>query len=82
MSRLEKLLKKLNEVPEDFKWRELQRLLASLGFREIQGQGSRVKFIHMETNLVINLHRPHPDSVLKKYMIRQILKKLKEESLI
>jgi hypothetical protein len=38
--------------------------------------GSRVKF-NYAVNDVINLHKPHPGYIVKQYVIRQILEKLK-----
>jgi len=44
--------------------------------------GSRVKFVHLETKDIINLHKPHPGNILKRYQVKQIIEKLKDLGLI
>jgi len=85
MSSKDKLIKKLKSKPKDFTWDELTRLLGVLNFEEtIKGKtgGSRRKFYHLGTGLIINLHKPHPTPIIKSYFIEQIIKKLEEENLI
>ena len=80
MSKKSKLLKKFLAVPikKDLTFDALETLLLSCGYRKLEGSGSAVKFYHEEKNHLINLHKPHPDNVLKLYLIKQIQKKLKE----
>lgn len=85
MSQKEKLINRINSKPKDFKWTELETLLLHLGFTEkMPGKtgGSRKKFFHVEKGFIINLHKPHPQPILKTYAIEQVLKKLKEEGLL
>lgn len=85
MSQKDKLVARLTSRPKDFAWDELKRLLANLGFDEIstgKTGGSRRKFYHKPSGLMINLHKPHPGSIVKSYAIEQVLEKLKEEKLI
>ncbi len=85
MSQKEKLLKRLLSVPSDFEWKELVTILSSLGFTEIAAGktgGSRKKFIHHDLRLIINLHKPHPDNILKKYALKQVIETLKIGGLI
>ena len=85
MSSKDKLIKKLKSKPKDLTWDELTRLLGALNFEEtIKGKtgGSRRKFYHLGTGLIINLHKPHPTPIIKSYLIEQIIKKLEEENLI
>jgi len=82
MAKLEKLINRLKSRPSDFTWDELVTLLKRLGFDELQGSGSRVKFFHKKMNYLIQLHKPHPSKILKQYMIREILKLLINEKLI
>lgn len=74
MSRIEKLKVKLYRLPppNDFTWNELKTLLCSYGFREIQGNGSRVKFIHDGLSYPLCIHKPHPENTLKKYIIELV----------
>jgi hypothetical protein len=81
----DKLIKKLKSKPKDFTWDELCKLFSNLEFTQISNgktAGSRRKFFHANSNLIINLHKPHPNSIIKSYLIEQILKKLEEEKLI
>lgn len=81
MSKVKKLANRLITRPKDFTWDELKTLL-QLEFKEIQGSGSRVKFFHPDKNCLIQLHRPHPQKILKPYIIREVLETLKNEQLI
>jgi len=57
----------------------MPRGLAPRLFTEIAKKGktggSRVKFLDEEKR-IINLHKPHPDNIVKQYVIKQILEKL------
>ena len=44
MSKLEKLIAKLLNEQASFTWQELETLLRRLGYQQLQGQGSRIKF--------------------------------------
>jgi predicted RNA binding protein YcfA (HicA-like mRNA interferase family) len=80
MSKIEKLIAKFLKVPKDLTWEELVKILNHLGYSEKSGKGktggSRIKFINSD-NDIINLHKPHPGNIVKQYVIRQILEKLK-----
>lgn len=78
MGKYEKLKSRLVTRPKDFTWSELESLLGNLGFDLIKGNGSRRKFFNPENKVLINLHEPHPEKVLKRYMIDQVINKLKE----
>jgi hypothetical protein len=75
MSKHQKLIEKLLTA-KTFKWSELVKLLKGLGFDQIEGDGSRVKFIKSEQ--IINLHKPHPQSEMKAYAVRQVRESLTE----
>jgi predicted RNA binding protein YcfA (HicA-like mRNA interferase family) len=85
LSSKDKLVKKLKSKPKNLTWDELIRLLGYLGFEEkAQGKttGSGRKFFNARLNIIINVHKPHPDKIIKPYIIKQIVIKLKEEHLI
>ncbi|AOR28075.1 hexulose-6-phosphate isomerase [Formosa sp. Hel1_33_131] len=79
MSKTEKLLEKFKSIPNDLTWDELVKILNYLGYFELSKKGktggSRRKFVN-ELKDVINLHKPHPTKIIKKYMIKQLLEKL------
>lgn len=82
MSKHGKLLTKLLNKHSTFTWQELTTLLKSLGYRQIEGHGSRVKFDNGDPQALINLHKPHPGNELKAYARRQIIENLKSGGLI
>jgi len=82
MAQMDKLIARIKSHPKDFTWDELKRLLKWLGFQEIQGSGSRVKFFHAKKNCLIQLHRPHPANILKQYALKEVLNQLVHEQLI
>ena len=79
MSKTEKLLEKFKSIPNDLTWDELVKILNYLGYFELSKKGktggSRRKFVN-EVKDVINLHKPHPTKIIKKYIIKQLLEKL------
>lgn len=84
MSQKLKLIARLLRHPKDFSWDELITLLNYLGYEEVKkGKtgGSRRKFSHKQAAL-INLHEPHPQKILKSYVVNQIIELLQEEKLI
>ena len=85
MSKLEKLLKKIQSKPKNFTYAELRSLLGKLGYEEKKmgnTAGSRVAFIHSESNHIIRLHKPHPGNQLKKYQISSIREELAKKGYI
>lgn len=84
MTRKDKLIARLKARPRDFTWEELVRLLEGLGYREQKGGktgGSRRRFSHA-TAPIISLHKPHPDNIVKMYVIDEVTRVLTEEGLI
>jgi predicted RNA binding protein YcfA (HicA-like mRNA interferase family) len=85
MGRIEKLVDKFLSKPKDLSWKELVKVLSYYGFEEITRKGktggSRVKFVN-EKKHIINLHKPHPGTIVKRYVIVQIIDKLKSWEII
>ena len=84
MSRKEKLISRLHQRPKDFTWDELTSLLKYLGYREAKkGRtgGSRRRIVHPSA-AIITLHKPHPQNVLKRYAIDQIINILSQENML
>ncbi len=83
MSKKDKLVNRLLKKPKDFTYDEMVTLLAYFGYELKQGgTGSGVKFIKEGSNEVINFHKPHPDGILKHYVLQQVIEKLQKEGLI
>ena len=84
MSTKEKLLERFKNLPMDFTFDELVTLLNRLGYKqENKGStsGSRAIFI-LEGVTPILLHKPHPGNVVQRYVIKRILRQLKEDGKI
>lgn len=84
MSKKEKLIEKLKSKPKDFTYDELKTLLNYLGFFEYnkgKTSGSRVKFLDKDS-VKIELHKPHPNNILKPYQINDIIEVLEKRGVI
>ncbi len=84
MTKRDKLTTRLLSKPKDFTWGELVKLLSGFGYREISGGktgGSRTRFIHSEHPPII-LHKPHPQPILKRYQLEDIINLLRQEKLL
>jgi len=84
LSKKEKLAERFLSRPADFTFDELTTLLRSMGYSmETAGKtsGSRVVFSN-ESGDYLRLHKPHPQNILKKYQIDDIISNLKEKGLL
>ncbi len=84
MTKVNKLRKRFITKPKDFTWNELRSLLVGMGYGEFndgKNSGSRVRFVH-DLYGDIMLHKPHPNSHLKTYQVRQLLEQLEKEGLL
>ena len=84
MTQRDKLILRFRARPGDFTWQELVRLLNGVGYREVRtgrSGGSRRRFIHPGAP-AISLHKPHPGSIVKRYVIDDVLRLLTDEKLI
>ncbi len=83
MSRKEKLINRLLKKPKDFTFGEMESLLSYFGYELKQGgTGSGIKFIKNENKEVINFHKPHPNGILKQYVLEQVIEKLRKDGLL
>ena len=83
MSKKDKLLDRLLNRPKDLTFDEMVSLLSYFGYECKQGgTGSGVKFIKKGSNEVINFHKPHPNGILKKYVLNQVIEKLRKDGLL
>jgi len=72
MGRKEKLKARLDLLPRDFTWDELVTLLRMYGFRVLNGKGSRRKFHNDVLGKVVSFHEPHPDNIVKRYVLEEV----------
>ena len=85
MGTKEKLVERFKRQPKDFTFNELTRLFQILGFEVSQKgktSGSRVEFINHEKDLSYGAHKPHPDSAIKSYVMKQVLEFLTSNKII
>ena len=83
MSKKDKLIKRLLKKPKDFTFDEMESLLSYFDYElKKGGTGSGVKFIKVGSNDVINFHKPHPNGILKRYVLDQVIEKLRKDGLI
>ena len=85
MSKDEKLIKRFLARPKDFTYDELRKMLNSFGYEEDQQgktSGSRIEFLNKDKGLSYGAHKPHPDSPIKSYVMKQVLEFLTYNNLI
>lgn len=83
MSKKDKLIKRLLKKPKDFTFDEMESLLSYFDYELKQGgTGSGVKFMKIGSNDVINFHKPHPNGILKQYVLDQVIEKLRKDGLL
>ena len=80
-----KLKERFKRLPKDFTFEETISLHASLGYQKHNKgatSGSRIRFKNEETGMYIDIHRPHPGSIMKEWMMKEIYRHLKNNNLI
>ena len=85
MSSIEKLLERFKKKPKDFTYDETLRILSYLGY-EVHNKGatsgSRVRFKNEATGEYIDIHRPHPGSIMKEWMLNAVYQHLNSKNLL
>ena len=83
MGTREKLVERFKKQPKDFTWDELVRLFSALGFElgnKGKTSGSRVIFTKGDNSYIA--HMPHPGSIVKGYVMKQVLEYLSKLDLL
>ena len=83
MGTKEKLIERFKSQPSDFSWDELLRIFRIFGYElnnKGKTSGSRVIFKKGESSYVA--HKPHPDKMIKSYVMKQVLEFFKDNKLI
>ncbi len=73
-----KILKRIFEQPTrtDIEFQDIENMMYALGFRKIEGRGSRITF--QSSSGRIMFHRPHPQKETKTYAVDNLRKFLKQ----
>lgn len=84
MSKHDKTIEKLTAkpAPTDLKWSDLVGLLTHFGYDQKNNNGSRRKFVHRDSGHMLSLHEPHPQNVIKQYVVRMVCEELVNQGLI
>lgn len=86
MGTKDKLIARFLKQPKDFTFDEMVRLFRIFGFalddKKGATSGSRVEFYNTERGLSYGLHRPHPGSIIKSYVMKQVLEYLTDNKLL
>ena len=83
MGKKDKLIERLLKKPKDFTFDEMTSLLSYFDYELKQGGTvSGVKFVRNGSNEVINFHKPHPNGILKQYVLEQVIEKLRKDGLL
>lgn len=84
MSKHSKTLEKLCRIPTpgDIKWDDLQALLKHLGYKVLNGRGSRRKFYNQTIDDLIICHEPHPSPEVDKACVDDVVEHLRSHKLI
>ena len=84
MTRLQKLHEKIlrNPTPADITWDEIKKFLEGFGFEMRVNKGSRRKFYNAQKNVLLSCHEPHPQSIVKKSTVKDIVQQLTMNGII
>lgn len=79
--RTDKRMERLLSRPKDYTFEEARSLVESLGYtlkNKGSTSGSRVMFYRERDEKKIMLHRPHPQSTMPAYAVKQMIEALRE----
>jgi len=85
LSKKEKIIKRFLSEPNDYEYEELVQFLQLFGYTEEKSgrtSGSAVRFIRTDSFAPIRFHKPHPQKIIKRYIIRYIKETLEKEGLL
>lgn len=80
MSKFDKAKARILQKPKDYTYTEAKYLLGKMGFIEYhkgKTSGSRVSFYREIDKKVILLHKPHPEDIMDRGAVSQLIEYLK-----
>ena len=66
-------------VAKTIKWSKIETLFKQLGYVQQEMKGSRIRFYHPDTRVIIRLHCPHPENEVKGGALNAIKRHLMAE---
>lgn len=85
MSKRQKLIERFLVISNDFTYDELVQVLKLFGYMEDKSgktSGSAVRFIRENSFSQIRFHKPHPQKIIKRYILQYIKETLESEGLL
>ena len=85
MGKKNKLKERFKTLPKDFTFEEALGLMGSLGYtihNKGATSGSRIRFKNEKLGVYLDLHKPHPGSIMKEWMMKEMYRHLKSNELI
>ncbi len=85
MTKKDKLIERFLAAPKDFDFDELVKLFNHFGFEignKGKTSGSRVEFKNENLDLKYYAHKPHPNNIVKIYVLRQVKEFLIDNNLL
>lgn len=85
MGTKDKLIERFKRMPKDFTFEETVTLLSLFGYQKHNKgatSGSRIRFKNDSTGQYIDIHRPHPGSIMKGWMMKTLYQHLRNQGLI
>ena len=85
MTKNDKLIERFKKLPTDFTFDEVVKLFATFGYsihNKGNTSGSRIRFKKDGSCDFIDLHKPHPENIMKEWMMKTIYQHFKNKGLI
>jgi predicted RNA binding protein YcfA (HicA-like mRNA interferase family) len=82
VTKIAKLMARLQSIPTDMTWDELCTALRGCDFHEISDTSGSYRTFVDDKGRKIFLHKPHPGNTVKKYALRKVVEKLQEYKML
>lgn len=83
MSTKEKLVRRFCQLPKDFTFEELIRLMHFFGFElDNKGSSSGSRVVFVRNDMTLDMHRPHPGNIIKPKTLKYIYDYLHGKALL
>lgn len=76
MSNKAKQVARLKSLPADFTWDEATRVLKLCSFEQLKSKGGSGRKFRHTSGVKFFAHEPHPEPILKKYALEDLIEAL------